>query len=77
MLQEARTIALRVGDWKYIANTPLKNVKAGKLPPATNAELYNLESDPSEQTNIISQNPEKAASMAKQLGELIEAEGVR
>jgi arylsulfatase A-like enzyme len=77
MIQEARTIALRTGDWKYIANTPLKQARKGKLPTAQKAELYELGSDPSEQNNIIDDNPEKAASMAKLLEELIEADGVR
>ncbi|MFC7337293.1 sulfatase-like hydrolase/transferase [Haloferula chungangensis] len=75
MVQEARTFALRSGDWKYISNESLKKETKGKKAPKP--ELYNLETDPSEQSNIIDQNPEKAASMAKQLDELIESDGVR
>jgi len=76
MIQEARTFALRVGNWKYISNEPLHRPKKGKR-PAPKPELYNLENDPSETTNLINKNPEKAQSMAKQLEELIESEGVR
>ncbi|MGB6221970.1 sulfatase-like hydrolase/transferase [Haloferula sp.] len=76
MIQEARTFALRTGDWKYISNTPLRRKQNGKN-PSKKPELYNLESDPGEQNNLIDQNPEKAASMAKKLDELIAADGVR
>ncbi len=72
MIEEAgkRGRALRVGDWKYIGEGPAKNKGKG-------AELYNLADDPSEQNNIIAKHPEKAAAMAKQLTELMEADGVR
>ena len=49
MLEEARGLALREGDWKYIE---------GKK-----AQLYDLSKDPSEQNNIIKDHPERAQSM--------------
>ncbi|CAA6696517.1 MULTISPECIES: sulfatase-like hydrolase/transferase [unclassified Lentimonas] len=74
MIEEAgRTSrALRLGDWKYIAPT-----KAWRNKPGKDAELYRLDSDPSELNNIIDQNPEKAELMDLQLKELMSADGVR
>ena len=39
--------------------------------------LYNLESDPSETTNIIEKHPERAAEMEQQLSVMMEARGLR
>lgn len=72
MIEEGpKDIALRVGSLKYVVN--LKG-KGGKN---TKEELYDLESDPSEQKNILSQYPEKAQRMSEQLENLINASGVR
>ncbi|MDF7799632.1 arylsulfatase [Pontiellaceae bacterium B1224] len=64
--------ALRVGAWKYI--NPEKKGFSGKREPA---RLYDLANDPSEQKNMIAQHPEKAASMAAQLKELMASDGIR
>ena len=74
MIEESRGLALRQGNWKYIA-APKK--KRGKKPAAKRAELYDLGDDPSEQKNIIAQHPEKAKSMDKLLQESINAEGLQ
>ncbi|CAA6677641.1 MULTISPECIES: arylsulfatase [unclassified Lentimonas] len=66
-IQEAgRTRALRVGQWKYIADRKVSRRK-----------LYNLAEDPSEQNNLITAHPEKAATMDAQLKQLMASDGVR
>ncbi|MFC5051044.1 arylsulfatase [Rubritalea spongiae] len=74
MIEEAAHTgrALRVGAWKYIM--PEKKSWAGAAQPA---RLYNLAEDPSEQTNIAEKHPEKTELMAKQLKDLMGANGVR
>jgi arylsulfatase A len=62
-----RSRALRQGNWKYIASRKGK----GK------SQLYDLENDASEQHNVISKHPEIAESMAKQLKEIIQGNGIR
>ena len=52
MVEEAGTLALRQGPWKFVLNS-------GKKP----CELYNLESDIGETTNVINQQPEQAGRM--------------
>jgi arylsulfatase A len=52
MLEEARTVAIRQGPWKYI---PAR--KKGT------PQLYDLTSDIGEQTNIADQHPEKAEAL--------------
>lgn len=67
MIEEARTQALRRGPWKYIQ-------AKGK----ESEELYNLDSDVGEQTNVAADNPEVAAEMKSQLQQLIDSkDGVR
>lgn len=59
--------AMRIGDWKIVANEPL-----------TMFELYNLKDDPQEQTNLGEKEPKKFAEMQAELKKLnaeIEAEG--
>ncbi|GAA5497010.1 N-acetylgalactosamine-6-O-sulfatase [Rubritalea halochordaticola] len=64
MLEEARGLALREGDWKYID---------GKKP-----QLYDLSKDPSEQNNIIKDHPERAQSMATKIKQIRQAKkGIR
>lgn len=63
MLEEAFTMAYRKGPWKYIAPTQeeqpwireIKNIEGGI---STEPQLYHLENDSSEQTNLAQQNPE-------------------
>lgn len=64
MIEEARGQALRLGNWKYITNKK-------------KAELYNLENDPGEQTNLLAKNPEKATEMKALLERLVKGKGVR
>ena len=76
LVEHARTLALRQGDWKYI--TPNKG---GKINTNTNTELgndpqgllYNLADDPGERKNLIKENPAKAKEMAELLTKIREA----
>ena len=72
------TLALRQGNWKYIpANAKGKAGGMGKGANPSDARflqnripkplLFNLASDPDEQTNVIAQFPKQAAAMQKQL----------
>lgn len=71
MIEEARrTLAMRKGDWKYIAPAKKKKDKS-------NAELYNLADDPSESKNVIENHPEVAEAMAKKLQDLVDSDRVR
>ena len=56
LIEEARGIAIRDGEWKYIAPT-----KGGKR--KQKAQLYNLKTDPGEGTNLIDKHPERAKAM--------------
>lgn len=72
MIEEAFTMSLRMGNWKYIAPqtkpTPSwlanKDVASGlqKTP-----QLYNLNKDPKEDNNLANKYPERVAQMAKNL----------
>ena len=73
MIEEARGLALRQGDWKYIP-APKVNKNKKKTKPA---QLYNLEKDPSEQDNVATKHPEKAEAMDQLLEKLQKSDGVR
>jgi arylsulfatase A-like enzyme len=55
---------VREGDWKLIWRTP--------LPQAV--ELYNIAKDPSEKTNLATENPDKVAALQKRANELAAVE---
>ncbi|AOW10399.1 sulfatase family protein [Flavobacterium gilvum] len=77
MLEEAFTMAIRDGNWKYIAPqtrpTPdwlvNKDVKSGLQ---QTPQLYDLSKDPKEENNLAEKNPEKVKAMAAQLAQIIE-----
>lgn len=82
MLEEAFTLALRSGKWKYIAPqirpAPdwLKNKKvANGL--SRSAQLYNLETDTAEKNNIIDKYPEQAEKMKRILMDIQQKKEVR
>ena len=67
MLEEARGgSALRRGPWKYI---PKRRRGAG--------ELYNLDSDPGEQTNVIQKHAGVAKEMKALHQKLVQSQGIR
>lgn len=72
------TLALRVGDWKFIpANTKLQLGGMGNGADPSSARfaanhitepmLFNLAMDPGERTNVIAQYPEKAKELQQHL----------
>lgn len=68
MIEEARRLALRVGDWKFVRP---RNKKS-------KAELYDLASDVGEQRDLSSAQPERLAEMRAMLEALVRSErGVR
>lgn len=73
ILEEARTVALREGSWKYIPGADSGHA-AGFGPPRDS--LYDLATDPGERTNLIDQYPRKAREMAKQLRKLKKSAGI-
>jgi arylsulfatase A-like enzyme len=57
MIEEAQTLALRMGPWKFI-HRPAK--------PGAD-ELYHLGDDPGEQHNLAAQHPDRTAAMKARL----------
>ena len=79
------TLALRLGDWKFIPANPkgkLSGMGKGANPSdprfaanhITEPMLFNLAKDPDEKTNVIAQYPKKAGELQKQL-EAIKKQG--
>ena len=72
LLHEARALALRQGAWKFIPAAKTRE----KLGPWNTVEitppgwLFDLESDPGEQTNVAGEHPERVAAMSKLLARL-------
>ena len=65
--------AIRSGDWKYIDDTPPDNLpgeRKARLQKDFKTQLYNLNSDPSEEKNLIDENPDKFISLSKQLDKI-------
>ncbi len=67
ILEQAKGVALRMGDWKYFE--PKSKNKKGKAGAKETPEgqLFNLADDIGEKNNVFSQNPEIAEKMAKLL----------
>lgn len=53
---QSPTFAMRDGRWKFLIN-----------PDGSEAQLYDLEADEGETANLLAQQPERAAAMAKQI----------
>jgi len=75
MLEEAFTLSLRDGDWKYInpqeKATPdwLKN-KDIPTGLSNEVQLYNLKTDPGEKNNVASKYPDKLKEMQQKLNDI-------
>jgi arylsulfatase A-like enzyme len=82
MLEEAYTLALRSGDWKYIAPqtkpTPgwmkNKDIATGLEPYP---QLYDLKTDTAEKRNVAKRYPDQAATMQKTLEKIQQEKGSR
>jgi arylsulfatase A-like enzyme len=82
VVEEAFTLALRQGDWKYIRPVEgeipewfeRKKVESGL---SNVPQLYNLEEDPAEQTDLALEQPERVVEMARRLQGIIDGGGSR
>jgi arylsulfatase A-like enzyme len=80
VVEHARGLALRQGDWKYIepgqgpARAANTNVELGNDPGGL---LFNLADDPGEQKNLASQQPEKLKELAGALQKIRQAAASR
>lgn len=80
VVEHARALALRQGDWKYItpASGPRRsqntNVELGNNPAGW---LFNLADDPGEQRNLAATHPKKVAELAAALEKIKRAGGSR
>jgi len=71
------TLAVRMEDWKYIENNPLRpadKAQKERNPARFKPQLFNLKQDPAEEHDVISEYPEIAERMQKKL-DRIRAEG--
>jgi arylsulfatase A-like enzyme len=80
IVEHARVLALRQGDWKYIepgpgpARAANTNVELGNN---SAGQLFNLAEDPGEQKNLASQHPEKLKVLAEALVRIRQTGGNR
>ncbi len=69
--------AIRVGNWKYIDDTPpegLSGKKLNGLKQTFQPQLFNLEKDPGEKINLYDENPEKVKELSEELNRIRNAE---
>jgi arylsulfatase A-like enzyme len=64
--------AIRIGDWKYIDSTTPQVGAQGKQGTFKNIkpQLYNLVDDPFESINLVSQKPEVAKKLTRELNRI-------
>lgn len=70
LVEHARSLALRVGNWKYIepGKGPAVNQNTNtELGGGPGGALYDLSSDLGEKTNLADREPDRAAAMAERL----------
>ena len=66
LIEQAGGLALRVGRWKYIEASQRQKLNAQtniELGNDTVPQLYDLEADPGETTNVAGRNPDRVAEM--------------
>ena len=71
MLEEAKGLAVRKGDWKFIAGAGKK--KGNQV----QGQLFNLKEDIMEQKNLVKEKPELAKELSELLNALRDSNGVR
>lgn len=65
--------AIRIGNWKYIDDTPPEGLPEGKLKQIKKnfePQLYDLNKDPGEENNLYQSNPEIIKAMKEELNSL-------
>lgn len=76
LVEQAGTLALREGPWKYIEPSRGARFNANtntELGNDTNAQLYNLATDLSERDNVAAKFPQRAKRMAARLQQIRQA----
>ncbi|MCO5295790.1 MAG: sulfatase-like hydrolase/transferase [Fimbriimonadaceae bacterium] len=68
VLMHSGIVAIRHGKWKNVPGRPAAN--GPNAPRARDEELYDLERDLSESTNVAAQHPDVAARLSKELDQL-------
>ena len=71
--------AVRLGNWKYIDNTPPVGFPDSRMNQYRNEkpQLYNLAEDPGEKENLIEKYPEKAKELLEELKRIRDTESTR
>lgn len=71
--------AIRVGDWKYVDDTPPEGLSENRLERLKTFEpqLYNLTDDPGERVNLYDERPEMAKKLSSELDRIRNAESTR
>ena len=61
--------SIRIGNWKYIDNTPPEGMPDNRLKRLEDFEpqLYDLSKDPGETTNLFQKNPDMAKKLLEKL----------
>ncbi len=65
--------AIRMGDWKYIDDTPPDGLPEERLKRLKNSfkpQLYNLVNDPGEENNLFDEKPELVKNLTKELNRI-------
>ena len=72
-------LAVRMGDWKYIDNTPPEGFPEDRMNQFRNEilELYNLADDPAEQNNLVNTFPQKAQELQEELNRIRKVSSTR
>ncbi|MBQ4828482.1 arylsulfatase [Alteromonas sp. MMG017] len=79
LIEESYTLALRTGDWKFIAPTDKTNpwiasdkrIESGMSPTP---QLFNLKDDPQEQHNVFIKHPDKVTQYSQRIADLVKRE---
>ena len=69
--------AIRMGNWKYIDDTPpegLPEKKLNVLRKSFQPQLFNLAEDPGEKVNLYDENPDKVKQLSEELNRIRNAD---
>lgn len=71
--------AIRIGDWKFIDNTPPEGFPESKMRQYQGAkqQLYNLKEDPGEENDVLDKYPEKTKELLAELNRIRNAKSTR
>ena len=72
--------AVRLGDWKYIDDTPpegLPQKRLNQILKTFKPQLYNLATDPAEKVNLLDEKPKKVEELKKELNRIRAAKFTR